>query len=106
MKVIEFECGAEGVSGAAVGRANARARRLAELLRGAGVAVSSVEDATLEVDAAVHLDESRHVQVSVDGTYTLVKVEGESFTFEPPVTSAARIVAALAGGENQGEGRQ
>src|SRR4051812_17372764 len=106
MKVIEFECGAEGVSEAEVGRANRRASRLAELLRGAGVGVSLVEEATLETDAAVPLDESRHVQVSVDGTYTLVKVEGESFNFEPPATSATGIVAALAGGENQEKGRK
>lgn len=86
-------------------RATARARRLAALLRDAGVNVSSISEATQEADAAVNLGEHEHIQVGVDGTYTRVKVEGESFVFEPPVSSARSVVALVVGAAGaSGEG--
>ena len=84
-----------GSLGERIRRANARAEELAVLLRAAGVAVSSVEEATFETDAAVNVGENRHVQVGVDGTYTIVGEEGEGFIFEEPITSATEIVNAL-----------
>jgi expansin (peptidoglycan-binding protein) len=84
-------------------RATARARRLAKLLREAGVTVSSISGATQDEDAAVNLGAYEHIQVGVDGTYTRVKEEGGKFLMDlEPVTSAARMVALIAGADEAG----
>lgn len=77
-------------------RANRRARRLAERIRGAGVYVAAVTEATLDTDAELDLGDGRRVQVSVDGSYEIVTERDEKFTFGGATKSASRVVSQLA----------
>lgn len=79
--------------------ATARARKLAARLRDAGVGVASVTEATLEADAAVNLEDGRHVQVGVDGTFCVVEQSGDTFIFSKATRRPVDILRELRAGQ-------